>query len=58
MPKRKKKTVNICVVEGVGGLSLVIGVYRVVGPKPWGGGKVIKRWNKVPVKDIKTALED
>ena len=43
------------VVLGVEGRCLVINDIRVAGPKPWGGGKVIKRWI-VDEKDIIEAL--
>ena len=48
-----KAMVNI--ISGVEGQCLSINNYRVAGPKPWGGGKIIKEW-KVETKDIIHAI--
>ncbi len=53
-----KKYARIDIVKGVEGLSLYINDYRVVGPKPWGGGKFIKTWQKVEIKDILKSLDE
>ena len=37
-------TVTVAMVNGVEGPSLYINDYRVLGPKPWGGGEVIRSW--------------
>lgn len=37
------KTV-IEVVASIEGSSLYINGYRVAGPKPWGGGRVVQSW--------------
>jgi len=37
-------TVIIEVISGVEGQCIAINDYRVAGPKPWGGGKVIKKF--------------
>jgi hypothetical protein len=37
----KGDKINICVLQGLEGKSLYINDYRVSGPKPWGGGKII-----------------
>lgn len=31
-------------VEGVEGYCLCVNDIRIAGPKPWGGGKVVKTW--------------
>lgn len=52
---RKLRTVELCIVNGVEGQSVSINGYRVCGPKPWGGGKVVRTWS-VAVADIRQAL--
>lgn len=47
--------VKIEVIEGVEGWCLAINDRRVCGPKPWGGGKVIKKWD-AGLSEIFTAL--
>lgn len=49
------KEIDICYVSGIEGPSIYIDDYRVCGPKPWCGGKVVKRF-KVRPKDILRAL--
>ena len=39
-----KKQVTIYVLRGVEGPSLCINDFRVAGPKPWGGGRIIHQW--------------
>lgn len=52
--------VFIDIVEGVEGPSVSIGDnhtgYRVAGPKPWGGGKTLRRFTAT-LEDIKRAIE-
>ena len=43
-------------VEGVEGNSIYLNGYRIVGPKPWGGGPIIEKW-EVSLEDIHTALK-
>jgi hypothetical protein len=38
-------TVEIAIVAGVEGNALVVNGTRVAGPKPWGGGRVILKWD-------------
>lgn len=40
-PQRDPEDVEIKVVAGVEGPSLYVNDFRVAGPKPWGGGKVL-----------------
>lgn len=35
---------SIVICKGVEGLCIYIGDHRFFGNKPWGGGKIIKRW--------------
>lgn len=51
-----KKYARIDIVRGVEGIALYINDFRVVGPKPWGGGKYIKQWESVNVSDILKAI--
>lgn len=36
---------KITYVQGVEGSSIYLNDYRIAGPKPWGGGKIIKEWD-------------
>ncbi len=47
---------RIDIVKGVEGHAIYINDFRVVGPKPWGGGEYIKSWEKVKVEDILKAI--
>lgn len=42
-------------VKGVEGNSVYLNDHRIAGPKPWGGGTVLKEW-EVDSKDIEQAL--
>ena len=35
---------KIELVSGCEGYSLCANDYRIAGPKPWGGGKIVKTW--------------
>lgn len=47
--------IEVCVIDGVEGKALVVNGRRVAGPKPWGGGSIIKEW-KVPVSELFRSL--
>ena len=49
---------NVYIINGVEGQSVYIGDIRVSGPKPCGGGRITKTWDRVPVKDILYALNN
>ena len=49
--------VEIEVIRGVEGDALSINDYRVAGPKPWGGGTIIKKWS-VEIIDLQKAIPD
>lgn len=51
----KSKEIIIEVIEANGQQCLAIDDYRVAGGKPWGGGRVVKKW-KAQSKDILEAL--
>lgn len=55
MPKIDEKEVELCLCNGVEGPCIILNDYRVAGPKPWGGGKIVRTW-KVRVGDIKHAI--
>ncbi len=42
---------DLILCEGVEGKSVYLNDYRIAGPKPWGGGKVLQAW-KVSADDI------
>ena len=54
-PKRASPTLKFTLVQGPEGLSLYLNMYRVAGPKPWGGGKVLHEWT-VETDDLLEAL--
>lgn len=55
MTKQEKDTVKIDHVSGVEGPSLYVNDHRVIGPKPWGGGTILKTWD-VPRSELLSAL--
>ena len=50
-----KEKFEIAIIEGVEGNCILLNNFRVVGPKPWGGGRVIEKW-QVSLEDIEQAL--
>lgn len=58
-PKRRAKAekfVSLEIIRGVAGDAICLcnevgSGYRLAGPKPWGGGTVIKKW-KVPLSEL------
>jgi len=49
--------IRIDLVRGSAGTEcLYINEYRVLGPKPWGGGKIVKTWT-VDKKEILEAIK-
>lgn len=51
----KKKFIEVQVLSGVEGPSLYVNNYRIAGPKPWGGGKVLYKWC-ISLTDLKDDL--
>lgn len=45
------KQFELIYVAGVEGNSIYLNDFRIAGPKPWGGGKILKEW-KVDLSDI------
>lgn len=52
MPKNMK--VQIEILESAMGTGLYINGYRVAGPSPLGGGRIVKQWN-VDAEEIRRA---
>jgi hypothetical protein len=54
---KRTKTVRhvVSLVSGVEGLSIYLNNYRIAGPKPWGGGKILHEFTATS-KDIELAL--
>jgi hypothetical protein len=48
---------ELSLVGGVEGNSVYLNDYRIAGPKPWGGGRVIKTF-KVTLKDLIEAIPE
>lgn len=36
--------IKVTIVQGKEGLAVLLNDYRICGPKPWGGGTVVKEW--------------
>ena len=51
----KPDEVRIDIIKGVEGLAIYINDYRICGPKPWGGGEIVKTW-KSKLDDVLTAI--
>lgn len=49
------KTFELFITDGQEGWGVYLNNHRIAGPKPWGGGKIIKSW-PVSAKDLKTAI--
>lgn len=41
------ETIEMLLVAGVAGDSIYLNDHRIAGPKPWGGGKIVQRWDRV-----------
>lgn len=44
MKNKKDQKCRLTYVSGVEGNSIYLNDFRIAGPKPWGGGKVLKEW--------------
>ena len=51
----REKNIEICTISGCEGECVALNQYRIAGPKPYGGGRVVKRWN-TSLHDISNAL--
>lgn len=54
---KKIVSVSLDLVEGVEGQCIYLNDRRIAGPKPWGGGKIVKQW-KVRVDAIYEAIRE
>jgi len=50
------RKIEIAIIKGVEGYCISLNNYRICGPKPWGGGQVIKSWY-LDLSEIKKALK-
>lgn len=50
-----EKDVTVEIVRGPDGDALYIDNHRVAGPKPIGGGKIVREW-KVKLSELRIAL--
>lgn len=57
MKPRVKPDSRLELVAGVEGPSLYLNNYRIAGPKPWRGGKVVRSW-RVRDEDVRQALKE
>lgn len=55
MPVHSKDELTVELVAGVEGKCIYLNGYRIVGPKPWGGGSMLQRWT-VTRADVLYAL--
>lgn len=44
MRDERKKTLKLELIAGVEGQCVALNGYRIAGPKPWGGGTIVKEW--------------
>ena len=44
-PLNAEERYPIEIIQGVEGFCIGLNNYRIAGPKPWGGGTVVKRWD-------------
>jgi hypothetical protein len=51
------REITVTHIKGVEGPSLYLNDRRVSGPKPWGGGSVVREW-KTSLRDILEAVLD
>jgi hypothetical protein len=52
---RLAEKLELQLVEGVEGPSIYLNGYRIAGPKPWGGGRVVRTWKTTP-RDVLEAV--
>lgn len=52
---KKKETIEVLLVHGVGGFAVYLNGYRIAGEKPWGGAPITNSW-KVDSKDVLKAI--
>ena len=48
---------KLAIVSGVEGTAVYLNDFRIAGPKPWGGGKIVRSWDIAP-EDLESAIED
>ena len=56
----KSKSIHVDICRGCEGLCIYVGHTRIIGEKPWGGGKLIQQWEidkKQLLKNIKDAID-
>lgn len=58
-PRSAKRTEEVAhkieLVQGVEGMCVYMNDFRIVGPKPWGGGTCIRSWS-LSKADLETAI--
>ena len=54
-PLSAEERYPIEIIQGVEGFCIGLNNYRIAGPKPWGGGTVVKRWD-VSLADLGRAI--
>lgn len=54
-PLSTEERYPIEIIQGVEGFCIGLNNYRIAGPKPWGGGTVVKRWD-VSLADLGRAI--
>lgn len=55
IPLSAEERYPIEIIQGVEGFCIGLNNYRIAGPKPWGGGTVVKRWD-VSLADLGRAI--
>lgn len=54
--EKPKRGVLVTLIQGVEGPAIYINNHRIAGPKPWGGGKIVKEW-KASAVEIQKAMK-
>jgi len=43
---------NIAIIKGPEGFAVLIDDFRVAGPKPWGGGRIVNEWSPIDERSL------
>ena len=57
METKQPQKYSVLYMEGVEGPSIYINDHRIAGPKPWGGGTILKEW-KTTADDLRRAVPE
>jgi len=52
--KDNEEMIEVSIISGVEGLAVLLNDYRIAGPKPWGGGRILRTW-RMPISRLEDA---